>query len=127
MRSSGRSTITHKEGIAGTTCDRGPGLAGGLRDGEHGLARIVLVDDQCDVLTRLRDLIKQNSDLVVVAACRCADGAMLAVQQYRPAVVVLGVRPPARGGGLLLRGCFAGFWAEGVCVTTTPLTARDHH
>src|SRR5260370_27373222 len=104
MRSSGRSTITHKEGIAGTTCDRGPGLAGGLRDGEHGLARIVLVDDQCDVLTRPRDLIKQNSDLVVVAACRCADAAMLAVQQYRPAVVALGGGEPDPERGWVVPG-----------------------
>src|SRR6266851_1525052 len=103
MRSLGRSAITHKEGIAGTTCDRGPGLAGGLREGEHGPSRIVLVDDQCEVLAGLRELIEQNSDLVVVAACRCADGAMAAVQQYRPAVVILDVRLPDRGGVELIR------------------------
>ena len=55
------------------------------------------------MISRLRELIGQNSDLVVVAACRCADGAMAAIQQYRPQVVVLDVRLPDRDGIELIR------------------------
>jgi len=68
-----------------------------------GPARIVLIDDGWIVISRLRELIGQNSDLVVVAACRCADGAMAAIQQYRPQVVVLDVRLPDRDGFELIR------------------------
>ena len=49
---------------------------------------VVLVDDDWIVLSRLREIIEQTSDLVVVGACRCADGAMLAVERYGPAVVI---------------------------------------
>src|SRR5436190_22023141 len=80
------------------TCP-GPSLE--LCDGLPGPNGIVLLDDEWIVLSRLREISKQTSDLVVVAACRCADGTMLAVQQYRPALVILDVHLPDRDGGEL--------------------------
>jgi DNA-binding NarL/FixJ family response regulator len=51
----------------------------------------------------LREIIEQDADLDVVAACRCAEGAMLAIRQYRPAVMILDVRLPDRDGFELVR------------------------
>jgi hypothetical protein len=85
--------------LGGTVRNRRPEVAAGS---SRGLAGIVLVDDQYKVLSGLREFIDQTSDLVVVAVCRCADGAMAAVQQYRPQVVILDV-PTARYGRVL--GC----------------------
>ena len=97
MPSLGRSGGTRKEGIAEITRDLGPGLAAESRDERSAPAKIVLIDDQWEELARLRELIEQSSDMVV-AACRCAAGAMLAVEKYRPAVVILDVRLPDRDG-----------------------------
>jgi len=102
MRSSGRSAATQKKGIAGRICDCGSEVARGTRDGVLGPASIVLIDDDLIVLSRLREIIQQDPDLAVVAACRCAAGAMLAVQKYRPAIVVLDVRLPDRDGAELI-------------------------
>ena len=85
----------------------GLGLASGLQGHVPGPTRIVLIDDQCEVLRDLRELIGRNSDLLVVAACRCADGGMAAVQQHRPAVVILDVRLPDRDGIELIRDLVA--------------------
>jgi len=63
----------------------------------------VLIDDDWIALSRLRKIIEQNSDLVVVAACRCATGAMLAVERHRPAVLILDVRLTDRDGIELIR------------------------
>jgi DNA-binding NarL/FixJ family response regulator len=101
MRSSRRSTGLPQD--PATTDDYGSGFAGGRRDGLPGPASIVLIDDDWVALSRLREDIEQNSDLAVVAACRCAAGAMLAVQQYRPAVLILDVRLPDRDGIELIR------------------------
>jgi DNA-binding NarL/FixJ family response regulator len=60
--------------------------------------RVALIDDDWGALLRLREIIEQNPDFQVVAACRCADGAMAAVQQYRPAIVILDVQLPDRDG-----------------------------
>src|SRR5262245_20012082 len=68
-----------------------------------GRATIVLIDDDWMMLSRLREIIAQSFDLAVVAACRCADGAMLAVRHYRPALVILGVHLPDRDGAELIR------------------------
>jgi DNA-binding NarL/FixJ family response regulator len=67
-------------------------------DAPPGHARIVLIDDDWMMLSRLREIIAQSADLVVVAACRCADGTMLAIQHYRPALVILDVHLPDRDG-----------------------------
>jgi len=103
MHPTGRSIVRREEGIAGTTRDPGLGLAEGSRNGALGAARIILVDGQREVLAALRKLIEQDSDFVVVAACRCADAAMLAVQRHRPAVVILDVQFPDRDGVELIR------------------------
>jgi len=65
-------------------------------------AGIAIIDDWL-ALSRLRETIKQNSDLAIVAACRRAAGAMLAVQHYRPAVLILDVQLPDRDGIELIR------------------------
>ena len=90
----------HTEETTHKTC---PGPTSDVCDGLSGPNGIVLVDDEWIVLSRLREIIEQTSDLVVVAACRCADGTMLAVQQYRPALVILDVQLPDRDGVELIR------------------------
>jgi len=87
--------------------DRRPGVAARPRDGAPSPGKIVLIDDHREVLVCLREFIQQNSDLVVVAACRCADEAILAVQQYQPAVVILDVELPDRNGVELIRDIIA--------------------
>ncbi len=103
MWSSGRSRTAQKGGIAGTVRDCGSEFAPRTRDSLLRPASIVLIDDDWIVLSRLREIIEQNSDLVIVGACRCAAGAMLAVQHYRPAVVILDVRLADRDGVELIR------------------------
>jgi len=63
----------------------------------------VVIDDDWIALSGLREIIEQNSDLVVVSACRCAAGAMLAVEKYRPAILILDVHMPDRDGVELIR------------------------
>jgi len=96
-------TIWREGPVGATTYDRAAGLAGGSRDEALGAARIVLIDDDLILLSRLRELIERNSDFVVVAACRCAEGAMAAVQLHRPAGVILDVCLPGRDGVELIR------------------------
>jgi two-component system nitrate/nitrite response regulator NarP len=55
----------------------------------------------------LRNIIEQNSDLRIVAACRCATGAMLAIERYQPAILILDVRLPDRDGIELIRDIMA--------------------
>jgi two-component system, NarL family, response regulator FusR len=103
MRSSSCSTLSRKRDIATTpdrTCLRPPP---DVCDGVPGPPNIVLVDDDWIVLSRLREIIEQNFGFAVAAACRCADGAMLAVQRYRPAVVILDVRLLGSDGIELIR------------------------
>jgi DNA-binding NarL/FixJ family response regulator len=84
-----------------------PGPTPVVCDGLSGPNGIVLVDDEWIVLSRLRKIIEQTPDLIVVAACRCAEGGMLAVERYRPAVVILDVRMPDRDGVELIRDIIA--------------------
>jgi DNA-binding NarL/FixJ family response regulator len=102
MRSSARATIRRKD-IAGTIGEHAPRSAQRTRNGALSPASIVLIDDDWVALSRLREIIEQNADLAVVAACRCAAGAMLAVQQYRPALLIIDVRLPDRDGVELIR------------------------
>src|SRR6266478_3273995 len=106
MRSTESRTSPRKADIEKThrTC---PGPTPDVCDGLSGPNGIVLVDDEWIVLSRLREIIEQTSDLIVVAACRCADGAMLAVERYRPAVVILDVQMPDRDGVELIRDIIA--------------------
>jgi two-component system nitrate/nitrite response regulator NarL len=119
MESSARSDVSRKRRIAGTVHNRGPEVFGESRDEGHSSARIVLVDDQYKVLSGLRELIDQNFDLVVVAACRCAEGGMAAVQQYRPQVVILDVRLPDTDGFELIRNISAISEAKVIVFTAT--------
>jgi len=70
-------------------------------------ARIVLIDDDWDVVSRLRKIIEQEADLEVVAACRCAEGAILAVRHHRPAMMILDIRLPDQDGLELIRNITA--------------------
>ena len=104
MRSSGPSTIMPKDKVGtGTVRDSRLKCARGTRDGLRGPVTIALIDDDWGALSSLRDIIEQNSDLKVVAACRCATGAMLAVERYQPAVLILDVRLPDQDGIELIR------------------------
>jgi DNA-binding NarL/FixJ family response regulator len=103
MRSSKQSTIPGKDNIAETVHRTCAGPTSGLSDGVSVPTKIILVDEEWIVISRLREIIEQTSDFVVVAACRCVDGTMLAVQQYRPAVVILDVQLPGQDGLELIR------------------------
>ena len=103
MGSSKRRTPARKADIEETTHKTCPGPTPDVCDGVPGPNRIVLVDEEWIELSRLRKIIEQNSDLVVVAACSCADAAMRAVQRHRPAVVILDVQLPDRDGVELIR------------------------
>ena len=107
MGSSEPRTPLRRADIEGTTPKTCSGPTGDLRDRLPGPSGIVLVDDDWVVLSRLREIFEQTSDLIVVAACRCADGAMLAIERYRPAVVILDVQMPDRDGVELIRDIIA--------------------
>jgi DNA-binding NarL/FixJ family response regulator len=107
MWSSEPRTAPRKADIEETTHKTCPGPTPVVCDGLSGPNRIVLVDDDWIVLSRLREIIEQTSDLIVVTACRCPEGAMLAVERYRPAVVILDVRMPDRDGVELIRDIIA--------------------
>src|SRR5712671_2588344 len=98
MRSSERPTPPRRGDIEETTHRACPGPTLDVCGGLSGPNGIVLVDDEWIELSRLREIFEQTSDLIVVAACRCAEGGMLAVERYRPAVVILDVRMPDRDG-----------------------------
>jgi two-component system, NarL family, nitrate/nitrite response regulator NarL len=103
MRSPERRTLPQRSDIEQTTQRTCRGPASAVGDPPPGRAWIVLIDDDWDALSRLREIVEQDSDLVVVATCRCAAGAILAVQHYRPALLILDVRLPDRDGIELIR------------------------
>jgi DNA-binding NarL/FixJ family response regulator len=123
MRSSEFRTSPRKPDIEEThrTC---AGPTPDVCDELSGPKGVVLVDDDWIVLSRLREIIEQTSDLVVVGACRCADGAMLAVERYGPAVVILDVRMPDRDGVELIRD-FTAISAAKVIVFTAALSEKE--
>lgn len=124
MRSSGCSTLSRKGDVAKTPDRICPGPPPDMGEGLPGPPSIVLVDDDWIILSRLRKIIAQNFGFAVVAACRCADGAMLAVQRYRPAVVIIDVRLPDRGGVELIRNIIAVSGAK-VIVFTAALQKEE--
>src|SRR5258708_39057980 len=99
MRSSQRGTLPRRGDNEETTHRTCRGPASAACNAPAGRARIVLIDDDWIMLSRLREIIAQSSDLVVVAACRCADGTMLAGQQHLPGLVLPEVDLPRRGRG----------------------------
>src|SRR5215831_15754093 len=121
MRSSGCSTLSRKGDIAKTPDRIRPGPPPDAGEGVPGPPSIVLVDDDWIVLPRLREIIEQNFGFAVAAACRCADGAMLAVQRYRPAVVIIDVRLPGLDWVQLIRD-IAAISGAYVIVYTTALS-----
>ena len=123
MQSSRRYTTTPQV-IAAEIEDCASGVAERTRDSLPGPASIVLIDDNWDALSRLREVIEQDPDLAVVAACRCAGGAMLAVERYRPAVLILDVRLPDRDGVELIRDIVAASGAKVIVFTTAAQKAE---
>lgn len=120
MRSSeGRPTarIGDIDETAHATC---PGPTLDIFDVSPSRASIVIIDDDRKMLSQLREIIAQSPDLVVVAACRCPDGTMLAIQHYRPALVILDVRLPDQDGVELIRYIRAKSEAK-IIVFTAPL------
>jgi DNA-binding NarL/FixJ family response regulator len=124
MRSSGPSKAPRKKDIAGTIVDCEAELPQGTRNRGSLPATIILIDDDWIALSRLREIIEQNPDLAVVAACKCAAGGLLAVERYRPAAVILDVRMPDRGGVELIRDIIAVSGAK-VIVFTAALQAKE--
>ena len=124
MRSSGCSTLSRKGDVAKTPDRICPGPPPDVGEGVLGPPSIVLVDDDWIVLSRLREIIEQNFGFAVAAAFRCAEGAMLAVQRYRPAVVIIDVRLPDRGGVELIRNIIAVSGAK-VIVFTAALQKEE--
>jgi DNA-binding NarL/FixJ family response regulator len=118
MRSSQCRTPPQNGDVGDTTYITSRGSTPDVRDGLPGPNRIVLIDDDWIALSRLRESIEQNPDLVVVAACRWAAGAMLAVRRHRPAVVILDVQLPDRGGIKLIRDIAAISDAKVIVFTT---------
>src|SRR5215472_1306360 len=92
MKTSARAALAPKSLVVPTASRSCCGPASAACDASSGRTRIVLIDDDWGALSHLREIIEQQADLEVVAACRCAEGAMLAVRQYRPAIIVLDVR-----------------------------------
>src|SRR5260370_7314978 len=95
MGSSEPRTPLRRADIEGTTPKTCSGPTGDLRDRLPGPSGIVLVDDDWVVLSRLREIFEQTSDLIVVAACRCADDAMLTDDRYPPPRVLLHLHNPS--------------------------------
>jgi len=62
---------------------------------------IVLVDDHAIVREGFKRLIEMESDLEVIAECRCADDAVEAISQRKPDLVALDLSLPD-GSGLPL-------------------------
>src|SRR5260370_34950459 len=77
MGSAEPRTPPRRADIEGTTPQTCSGPTGDLRDRLPGPSGIVLVDDDWVVLSRLREIIEQTYDRVVVGACRCAERAIL--------------------------------------------------
>jgi DNA-binding NarL/FixJ family response regulator len=105
------------ERLTTTPNDSASVFDGDPRDRLPHSASIILIDDDWAALSCLREIIEQNSDLVVAAACRCAAGAMLAVRQYRPAVLILDVRLPDRDGAELIHDITATFQTKVIVFT----------
>jgi DNA-binding NarL/FixJ family response regulator len=101
------ATLRRKDAVDRTAPRACCGPSAVICDSPPSSARIVLIDDDWVALSRLREIIEQNTDLEVVTGCRCAEGAMLAVRQYRPAVVILDVRLPDQDGFELIRNITA--------------------
>jgi DNA-binding NarL/FixJ family response regulator len=82
-------------------------------------AGIVLIDDDWGAISRLREIIEQEADLEVVGACRCAEGGMLAVRLYRPALVILDVGLLDRDGFELIHDITAASDAKVILFTAS--------
>jgi DNA-binding NarL/FixJ family response regulator len=118
------TSLTQKDAVARTAPRACCGPAPAAPEAVPGRARIALIDDDWIALSRLREIIEQHSDLEVVAACRCAEGAMLAVQHYRPAMVILDVRLHDRDGFELVRD-FTAIYEAKVIVFTAALEKAE--
>src|SRR5215831_12422299 len=124
MKTSASAALAPKALVVPTAPRSCCGPASAACDAPSGRTRIVLIDDDWGALSRLREIIEQEADLEVVAACRCAEGAMLAVRKYRPAIMVLDVRLPDRNGFELIRDITATSEAK-VIVFTAPLQKSE--
>lgn len=118
------ATLRRKDAVARTAPRACCWPAAVICDSLPSRARIVLIDDDWDAISRLREIIRQEADLEVVAACRCAEGAMLAVRHHRPAMLILDVRLPDQDGFELIRNITAVSTTK-VIIYTTALEKAD--
>ncbi len=61
-------------------------------------ARIILVDDNYDHLSGIRELIELESDFDVVATATSASVAMSLIKKYRPEIVLMDINMPEKDG-----------------------------
>jgi len=71
----------------------GPEL-GGVVGGAHGPTRVVVVEDQPDIASALRELVESDGTSVVVAVCHTLAIGSEMVQRFRPDVVLTDFRLP---------------------------------
>lgn len=121
------ATLRQKDAVARTATRACCGPAAVICDSLPSRARIVLIDDDWVALSRLREIIKQEADLEVVAACRCAEGAMLAVRYHRPAMLILDVRLPDQDGFELIPNITAVSTTKIIIYTTALKKAEFAH
>ena len=61
-------------------------------------ARIILVDDNYDHLSGIKELIEIESDFDVVATATSASGAISLIKKYRPEIVLMDINMPEKDG-----------------------------
>ncbi|MCK8678738.1 response regulator transcription factor [Streptomyces lichenis] len=76
-------------------------------DGERQPVRVLVVDDEQLVRVALRLILDGEPDLTVVAEAADGDGAVRAVRESRPDVVLMDVRMPGRDGLSATEGVLA--------------------
>jgi DNA-binding NarL/FixJ family response regulator len=82
---------------------------------------LVLADDHPVVLAGLEQLLAQEPDLEIVAACTSGEQALLAVRAHRPDVLVLDLQMPGQDGLAVLRALRAGGDPTPVVILTAAL------
>ena len=61
-------------------------------------ARVIIVDDNYEHLSGIRELIEVESDFDVVATATCASVAISLIKKYRPEIVLMDINMPEKDG-----------------------------
>ena len=87
--------------------------------------RVVLVDDHPIVLHGLQQLFERHEDFEVVCCCRDATGALAAVAEHHPDVVILDLRMPGQSGLDVLRTLAARHLSPRVVLLTAAIRDEE--